>query len=170
MTLVHQAVGLTAAELDELKVQALEETMVENFQPIEVQVTHEWDELRGLYARSVFLPAGSLVTSRVHRDHHVCEATLGEILVFTVGAGVTRVRAPARFASPPGARRVGLPQADCGWTTYHDVGYALAKARDLEAVEARIFEPLTERQRMLLERQQRQLEAGAARQLRKEAA
>ena len=46
----------------------LEATMVDNFPLADCPLVHRFTE--GLYVREIFMPAGSLITSKIHKTQH----------------------------------------------------------------------------------------------------
>lgn len=71
----------------------------------------------GLVARTIFIPAGTVLTGAPHRSEHlnVCH---GDIEVWTEH-GMKRLTGYHVIPSLPGAKRVGLTFADTWWTTIH---------------------------------------------------
>ena len=50
------------------KIDELEAVMLENFPIIDCPLVHRFTE--GLYVREIFMPAGSLITSKIHKTQH----------------------------------------------------------------------------------------------------
>lgn len=73
----------------------------------------------GLYGRTIFMPANSLVTSRIHRTEHQFVLAKGSCSVWVDGTGWVRMEAPWLGITKPGTRRVLLIHEDCVWTTFH---------------------------------------------------
>ncbi|HDR9052679.1 TPA: hypothetical protein QDB02_000361 [Burkholderia vietnamiensis] len=72
----------------------------------------------GLYARQMFIPAGTVLTGAVHKTEHLCIVS-GDIDV-TTDDGVRRITAQQLvIKSAPGAKRAGFTHADTFWTTVH---------------------------------------------------
>lgn len=71
----------------------------------------------GLVARTILIPAGTVLTGAVHKAEHlnVCH---GDISVWTE-QGMRRLTGYHVLSSLPGAKRVGLAFADTWWTTIH---------------------------------------------------
>lgn len=90
----------------------------------------------GLYAREITIPAGTLLTGKIHRTQHLNIISTGEISVWTDGEPVRRIRAPYAFVAQPGTRRVGYAHEDTVWTTVH-----ATTETDLEQLEAQLIEP-----------------------------
>lgn len=115
------------------RIDRLEQAMREG-PPLDVPVTHHFAP--GLYAREVTIPAGALVTGKVHRTRHLNVISAGHIAVYTEDTGWRELRAPSTFLSEPGTRRVGFAFEDTVWTTFHPTDET-----DLERIEAAVIEP-----------------------------
>lgn len=92
------------------------------------------------YLRRVEIPAGVLVTSRIHRDRHQCVVTEGSITIWSLETGIQHIDAPYVFESYPGSHRIGYTHEDTVWTTIHPNP---GGSEDVEATEERLFEPFT---------------------------
>lgn len=64
----------------------------------------------GLYAREMFIPAGTVLTGAVHKTEHLA-LFVGDITVWTE-QGMQRLTGHHTFVSKPGAKRVGYAHAD----------------------------------------------------------
>lgn len=73
----------------------------------------------GLYTREIFMPAGSLVISRIHKTTHPYVVTQGRAMVWTEEGGVVEIVAPHVGITEPGTRRVLFIKEDCRWLTFH---------------------------------------------------
>ena len=83
---------------------------------LEIQTNHY--NVAGLYAREIHIPAGTLLTGKVHKAEHLNIVSKGEIIVWTEN-GMKRIKAPFVLPSYPGAKRVGLALVDTTWVTIH---------------------------------------------------
>jgi hypothetical protein len=72
----------------------------------------------GVYARKLTIPAGTLLTGKVHKYAHWNVVLQGHIEVMTE-EGVRHIHAPAMFVSPPGTKRAGFAHTDTVWVTIH---------------------------------------------------
>jgi len=97
------------------KVLALEAMMKQEPQ-VEIPVFHYFS--RGVYAREIHIPAGTLLTGEIHKFENLNILSKGDISVMT-DDGVKRVQAPFTIVSPPGTKRIALAHTDCIWTTIH---------------------------------------------------
>jgi len=73
----------------------------------------------GLYIRQIFMPAGSVVVSRVHKTAHPFVVSQGRAAVWSEDTGVQELAAPFTGITTPGTRRVLVIYEDCVWTTFH---------------------------------------------------
>src|SRR5512147_1537344 len=97
------------------KINAVEALMKEQPQ-VEIKVTHRFSH--GVYAREIFIPAGTMLTGEIHKFENLNILSQGDISVMTE-SGVVRVQAPFTIVSPPGTKRIALAHTDCIWTTIH---------------------------------------------------
>jgi len=83
---------------------------------ISLRVVHHFSD--GLYARELHIPAGTVLTGKIHKLRNLNILSAGEISVLTEH-GVVRVKAPFTVVSPPGTKRIAYAHSDCVWTTIH---------------------------------------------------
>lgn len=95
-------------------------------------LTHRFAD--GVYAREIFLPAGTVVVGKIHKFGHLNVITKGKCIVLTE-FGVETLEAPYTFISKPGTKRVVGAIEDTVWTTFHGVG----KETDLGEIEKQII-------------------------------
>lgn len=103
---------------------------------VDVPPTHFF--LDGLYAREITIPAGTLLSGKIHRTQHLNIISKGEISVYTEGEGVRRIVAPHTFIAEPGTRRLGFAHTETVWTTVHANP---GDERDLAVLEERLIQP-----------------------------
>lgn len=70
----------------------------------------------GVYAREIFIPAGVVLTGKIHKRQQINILSKGRILVLTEN-GLVDVEAPFTVVSPPGTKRIARAITDCVWTT-----------------------------------------------------
>lgn len=90
----------------------------------------------GVYARELFLPAGTIVVGKIHRFGHLNVITRGKCIVVTE-FGVEQFTAPHTFISQPGTKRVVAAVEDTVWTTFH--GVSPDEYDDIDVIEQRII-------------------------------
>lgn len=93
----------------------------------------------GLYARTIHIPAGTILTGKIHLRAHLNIISMGTILVKT-DAGDVEITAPAVINSEPGTKRLGYALTDCVWTTIHASDAATAEAAEDELVVSTVQE------------------------------
>jgi len=113
-----------------------EALMLANFEPREFLVVHRFTP--GLYAREIFMPAGSIITSKIHRTEHPYVISQGRVSVFIEGKGWEQLSAPHTGITKPGTRRLLLIHEDTVWITFHPT-----ELETVEEIEAEIIEPHT---------------------------
>lgn len=97
----------------------------------ELPVQHEF--LDGVYMRTVFMKADTIVIGKIHKQEHVAIISKGRATVLTEH-GVLEIEAPFIFKSPPGARRALRIHEDMVWTTVHRSDH-----QDLEKLEEQLI-------------------------------
>lgn len=95
------------------KVNLIEAEMKKGEQ-VNIPVRHYFSP--GVYAREITIPAGTLLTGRIHKYEQLNILSGGEISVLTQD-GVKRVKAPFTIVSPPGTKRIAYAHSECTWTT-----------------------------------------------------
>lgn len=97
---------------------AIEQKMIEaaasnpsiQFEP---KITHY--QIEGVYVREMFIPAGTLLTGKVHNKENISILSQGEIKIAT-GEYFTYIKAPHVMIDPPGTKRIGYAVTDCTFT------------------------------------------------------
>jgi hypothetical protein len=89
----------------------------------------------GLYAREIFIPAGTLIIGKIHNHAHVNTISKGRVVVVTE-FGTEELTAPHSFVSQPGTKRAVVAQEDTIWTTYHPT-----EETELAKIEAHVIAP-----------------------------
>jgi len=116
------------------RVDFLESVMAENFPLVHCPLNHRFTE--GLYVREIFMPAGSLITSKIHKTQHQYFVLKGAVSVWIDGGEEHYIEAPYIGVTEPGTRRVLYVWEDCIWATAHPN----PDNEDLEQIEERIIE------------------------------
>lgn len=109
------------------------EAAIGELPPAELVETHHFAE--GIYGRELFIPAGTVLTGKVHRFATLNILAQGDISV-TTPEGVKRIQAPAVFVSPPGCKKVGFAHTDSVWINVHP-----SRIQDLAALESKFIVP-----------------------------
>lgn len=99
------------------RIDELEVEMLKNFPVVDCKVIHTFTP--GLYSRQIFMPAGSLATSRIHKMEHQFSISLGCAMVKINDKEWERLEAPYNGKTKQGTRRILYIESDCIWTCYH---------------------------------------------------
>lgn len=73
----------------------------------------------GLYIREIFVPAGTLLVTKIHKTEHPFVMTKGRVAVWTEESGVAQLTAPHLGITKAGTRRIIYIHEDCTWLTFH---------------------------------------------------
>lgn len=117
----------TYAQLREL------ERVLAQLPQVEAKITHHF--AHGVYGREMFVPAGTMLTGKIHRFSTLNLLVKGEMTA-TTDSGVRRISAPAIFVSPPNCKKVGYAHTDVIWVNVH-----ATKLQDIEAIENKFIVP-----------------------------
>lgn len=115
------------------ELKALEQAIADNCEPAALEETHHFAD--GIYGRELFIPAGTVLTGKIHRHSTLNLLIQGDITV-TTPDGMKRIQAPAVFVSPPGTKKAGYAHTDTRWVNVHPT-----KITDLAAIEAKFIVP-----------------------------
>ena len=122
-----------------------------------LKLTHHFTSINqkygcGLYARELFIPKGSVIIGKIHRQHHLNIVLKGKISVITE-TGKKYFEAPCIFDALPGGQKVGYAEEDTIWVNVHLTEY-LGEDK-LDALEAEViassYETLENQAQMTLE-------------------
>jgi hypothetical protein len=108
------------------------ENIIANQPQVECPVTHRFTP--NMYIREVFVPAGTILTSEIHKEEHPHVLSLGKITMWDGEGGQISVSAPYCGITKANARRVVLVHEDCIFTTFH-----VTQATNVEDAEKDIF-------------------------------
>lgn len=109
------------------------EVEIAKLPPVETQETHYF--AHGIYGRDLFIPAGAVLTGKLHRHSTLNLLIQGEIIV-TTPQGMKRLSAPAVFVSPPMTKKAGFAVTDVRWVNVH-----ATRMTDLAAIEQKFIVP-----------------------------
>lgn len=87
----------------------------------------------GMYAREIFLPAGTIISGRIKKHEHISVISQGE--VYEATENIKRhIKAPFTMTSAPGTKRLVYAVTDTVWTTIHKTDKT-----DLDEVEKELI-------------------------------
>jgi len=118
------------------KIDKLEAAM-QKYEPIDCPLMHLFTP--GLYIRTIFMPAGSWITSLIHKQTHPYTVLKGSSFVLLNSGEWERVEAPHVDITKEGTRRVLYVESDCVWTTTHRVPFVRGSENDLPEDEKAVF-------------------------------
>ena len=73
----------------------------------------------GLYVREITMPAGAIVTSRIHKFESPFIISKGRVLVASENEGTVIYEAPRSGITKPETRRLLFVEEETVWTTIH---------------------------------------------------
>lgn len=115
----------------------LEIAMLERLPPVSCPLKHDYGH--HLYVRKIIMPAGSKVTSKIHKHRHPFFILFGKVKVWKDdGMGWEIIEAPFDGMTEPGTRRILDILEDTVWITVH---YNPTNTQDLNELEDWIIEP-----------------------------
>lgn len=100
---------------------------------VDLPVTHRFTP--GMYIREIFMPKGTLLTSKIHKTEHPYVISMGVVSVYTETEGVKVLSSPHTGITKPGTRRLLFIHEDTIWTTFHPT-----QETDLVKIEEDIIE------------------------------
>lgn len=87
----------------------------------------------GMYYRELDIPAGVVLTGKVHLLEHVFILLKGELSIMA-DEGMKRITAPASFRVKAGTKKIGYAHSDVTCTTIH-----ATKKKNLDKIEKEYF-------------------------------
>lgn len=132
--------GGSPVAVEHEKIDSLEARMLLSGLPaVDLPLKHHFYS-SGLYGREIFMPAGTLLTSKIHITEHPYVVLKGVAWVYIPGVGAERIEAPFFGTTKPHTRRVLYIEEDCTWVTFHPLVEGEAGIEDLPMIENRIIE------------------------------
>lgn len=92
----------------------------------------------GMYLREIWIPAGTLLVGKIHKEAHLVVLLQGALRLYTEAGGMQEVQAPLVLVSPAGAKRAALALEDTRWITCHANPEG---TQDLAQLEASLIAP-----------------------------
>ena len=93
----------------------------------------------GVYVRTIFIPAGTVLVGKIHKHAHANILSAGDVSVMTEAGGIERLTGPLTMVSAPGTKRAVYAHTDATWTTIHPTD-----TTDLDQIEADVIAPTFE--------------------------
>lgn len=109
------------------------EAVMREMPQVEIPLRHGFAD--GLYGREILIPAGAMLTGKVHRKADLNFVLYGEMAVLTEH-GWKHITGPCWFAGKAGAKQAGYAYTECLWVTVH-----ATDNQDLDTLEDEILIP-----------------------------
>ncbi len=113
------------------------ESVLKEYPQADLRLDHFF--AHGTYTRVLYLPAGTMLTGKIHRYSCINIVAQGRIKVVT-DEGKIEISAPHIFVSGPGVKKAGYVIEDAIWINVHP----WEGAEDLEAIEQQVIIPSNE--------------------------
>lgn len=92
------------------------ECIIATCEPVEMPLTHRFTD--NMYIREIFMPAGTILTSKIHKTNHPFVVSKGKCIVYD-GNKLETITAPHTGVTKPNTRRLLYIEEDTIWTTFH---------------------------------------------------
>ncbi len=112
---MSEVVTSISQRLDEL------EAAMQALPDVDCELEHTFTP--GLYTRTVFMPMGSLIVSRIHKTKHQFIISAGTCAVKNNDGEWEMLSAPYFGVTESGTRRILYVLENCAWTTAHPVPF-----------------------------------------------
>ncbi len=89
-----------------------------------------------MYVRQISIPAGTVLTGKIHKHQHPNFLMSGEVVVITEGRGKEYLIGPLAMISDAGTKRALIAKTDLVWITVHENP---TNTRDLKELEEQII-------------------------------
>ena len=73
----------------------------------------------GIYVREIFIPAGMMLTGKIHKHEHPNFLMSGKVSMITEDGGAQLMEAPQSLISPSGCKRALFTHTPTWWITVH---------------------------------------------------
>lgn len=108
------------------------ECIIATGEPVEMPLTHRFTD--GMYIREIFMPAGTILTSKIHKTNHPFVVSKGKCIVYD-GNKLETISAPHTGITEPNTRRLLYIEEDTIWTTFH-----ITDKTDVDEIEKEIIQ------------------------------
>ena len=109
------------------------EEYMSQFEQVEAPVEHSFPDV--MYVRKITMPAGSIITSKIHKLDNPFFITRGKLSVVSENDGAVEYCAPFMGITKPGTRRILFIHEETDWTTVH---LNIDNSRDMSLIEDRL--------------------------------
>lgn len=101
------------------KIEALKELMLSLPAEVKLPFDNRHDFCPGIYARTIFMPAGMVAISKIHKTQHFFVVVKGSCTVVDSHGNRQLIEAPYMGVTMPGTERALHIHEDCIWTCFH---------------------------------------------------
>lgn len=101
------------------KIAALKELMIALPDEVKLPFENRHDFCPGIYARTIFMAANTVVISKIHKTQHFFVVAKGSCTVVDSHGNRNLIVAPYLGVTMPGTERALHIHEDCIWTTFH---------------------------------------------------
>lgn len=103
------------------KFDSAEKDIVDRFSPVEMPIHHHFisSPYLKMYIREIFIPKGTILTSRIHKEASPYTIARGELIVGSLDAGVMKIKAPYHGVNQPGIKRLIETLEDTVWVAFY---------------------------------------------------
>ncbi len=113
----------------------IEMRIVEDMDILDFPVEHTFT--KGMYAREIHMPAGSLLTSKIHKTEHQFRILKGQVAVLDQNREWQFLEAGHKGITYPGTRRLLYVFSDTIWETFHPTDKTTVEEVEEEIIEKR---------------------------------
>ena len=117
------------------KVMQLEAAIIDQLEPVDLDKHTKHHFSDGIYLRELFIPAGVVVTGKIHRSRHLTIIVSGTVRI-TTDHGVKEITGPAVFDSEPGIKKAAYAVTDVVLMNPHPT-----ESTDLKEIEHKFIAP-----------------------------
>jgi len=93
------------------------------------------------YIREIFMPAGQIIITKIHKKEHPFFVMKGKISILTE-EGVAIVEAPYHGITKPGTKRIIYTHTDCVWITVHGTNKKTPQEVEEEVIAKNFDDPV----------------------------
>lgn len=108
------------------------EHLIATLPPVETVTEHLFGT--GVYVREMVIPAGTVITGKLHKTRHIFALVKGECSISTPD-GPRLIAAPFVCVSDPGTKRAVLTKTECIFLNIHQTD-----ERDVDKLESQLIE------------------------------
>jgi hypothetical protein len=113
------------------KIQDLEDVILAKPQ-VDLPVKHHFAQ--GVYGREMLIPAGVVLTGKIHATSTINILAQGTLLVISSDGTEAEVSAPYVYVSPPNVKKAGYAVTDCVFINVHGT-----HETDLDKIEEEVI-------------------------------